>query len=77
MDHRTTKRDSIGPGIKILRVISSEDHDLQPSAEEEESVDSYTLSRSREMSTTSSDSETLELAQQPERKDMSEEGTDL
>ena len=83
MDHRAAKRDSIGPGIKILTVVSSENHNLQPSEQEEDSVDSvhsYTLSRARQMSTTSSDSETLDLAQQPEREDMNtiaEEGTDL
>ena len=84
MDHRAAKRDSIGPGIKVLTVLSSEEHNLRPSQQEEDSVDSdnsYTLSRTRQMSTTSSDSETLlELAQLPEREDMhtiNEEGTDL
>ena len=65
----------IGPGIKVLTVIASSDHDSYPSLQQEqpspeENVPSYSLSRSRQESTTSSDS-------QDKRDSDSYEGSDL
>jgi len=66
---------SIGPGIKVLTVIASSGHDSHPSLQQgyppqEEIVPSYSLSRSRQESTTSSDS-------QDKRDSDSYEGSDL
>ena len=72
------KRESIGPGIKVLTVISSSEANVQDQTDAGEPMQSFSLSRSRQLSTTSIESDTQE--QSPEyTQDMGviEEGTDL
>lgn len=56
----TSKKDSIGPGIRIISIISSSTRDSNQSEQKPlrtESMRSYTLSKVRQFSSTSLDSE--------------------